>query len=102
MMGTVWLRLKTDQSSIESFTNAIVRTFLIHCQPITNPRQFFGGAFMSFMAVAYIPSYLEDHATYVKDRANGLYGPAVFILANFIIGLPYLCELPEQFPKYSL
>ncbi|PMD35505.1 ABC-2 type transporter family protein [Hyaloscypha variabilis F] len=74
MMGTVWLRLKTDQSAIESFTNAI----------------YYGGAFMSFMAVAYIPSYLEDHATYVKDRANGLYGPSVFILANFIIGLPYL------------
>jgi len=49
---------------------------------------------MSFMAVAYIPSYLEDHATYVKDRANGLYGPAVFMLANFIIGLPYLCMSP--------
>jgi ATP-binding cassette, subfamily G (WHITE), member 2 len=47
---------------------------------------------MSFMAVAYIPSYIEDHATYVKDRANGLYGPAVFMLANFIIGLPYLCK----------
>jgi ABC-type multidrug transport system ATPase subunit len=74
MMGTVWLRLKTDQSAIESVTNAI----------------FFGGAFMSFMAVAYIPSYLEDHATYVKDRANGLYGPAVFMLGNLIIGLPYL------------
>jgi hypothetical protein len=74
MMGTVWLRLKTDQAAIESFTNAI----------------FFGGAFMSFMAVAYIPSYLEDHATYVKDRANGLYGPAVFMLGNLIIGLPYL------------
>ena len=51
---------------------------------------------MSFMAVAYIPSYLEDHATYVKDRANGLYGPAVFMLANFIIGLPYLCKLPTK------
>ena len=63
--------------------------------------QFFGGAFMSFMAVAYIPSYLEDHATYVKDRANGLYGPSVFILANFIIGLPYLCKLPRDACNYS-
>jgi len=54
---------------------------------------------MSFMAVAYIPSYLEDHATYVKDRANGLYGPAVFMLANFIIGLPYLCRPPLQNPS---
>lgn len=51
---------------------------------------------MSFMAVAYIPSFLEDHATYVKDRANGLYGPAVFMLGNLIIGLPYLCTLPDD------
>lgn len=47
---------------------------------------------MSFMAVAYIPSYLEDRSLYVKERANGLYGPSAFILANFIIGLPFLCK----------
>jgi ABC-2 type transporter len=76
MMGTVWLRLRTTQQNIESFTNAI----------------FFGGAFMSFMAVAYIPSYLEDRSLYIKERANGLYGPTSFMLANFIIGLPFLCE----------
>ena len=33
MMGTVWLRLKTDQSAIESFTNAIVGTTLTPLQP---------------------------------------------------------------------
>ncbi|RDL37213.1 p-loop containing nucleoside triphosphate hydrolase protein [Venustampulla echinocandica] len=74
MMGTVWLRLDADQSSIQPFINAI----------------FFGGAFMSFMAVAYVPSFLEDRATFVKERANGLYGPSAFMLSNFIIGLPYL------------
>jgi hypothetical protein len=36
MMGTVWLRLKTTQESIIPFTNSF----------------FFGGAFMSFMAVS--------------------------------------------------
>ena len=46
---------------------------------------------MSFMAVAYVPSFLEDRATFVKERANGLYGSAAFVLSNFIIGLPYLC-----------
>jgi hypothetical protein len=46
---------------------------------------------MSFMAVAYVPSFLEDRATFVKERANGLYGAAAFMLSNFIIGLPYLC-----------
>ena len=74
MMGTVWLRLDTDQPSIQPFVNAI----------------FFGSAFMSFMAVAYVPAFLEDRATFAKDRANGLYGATPFMVANFIVGLPYL------------
>ncbi|KAJ4320367.1 hypothetical protein N0V94_003441 [Neodidymelliopsis sp. IMI 364377] len=74
MMGTVWLRLSPTQANIQAFTNAI----------------FFGGAFMSFMAVAYIPSYLEDLALFRKERANGLYGPTAFIISNFLIGIPYL------------
>jgi hypothetical protein len=48
---------------------------------------------MSFMAVAYVPAFLEDRATFVKERHNGLYGSAAFMIANFIIGLPYLCML---------
>lgn len=76
MMGTVWLRIKTTQDNIQAFINSI----------------FFGGAFMSFMAVAYIPSYLEDRAIFVRERANGLYGSASFLIANFITGLPFLCE----------
>ncbi|KAF2837618.1 putative ABC transporter [Patellaria atrata CBS 101060] len=74
MMGTVWLRLSTTQDNIQSFINAI----------------FFGGAFMSFMAVAYIPSFLEDRSLFIKERANGLYGPTSFMVANFVTGVPYL------------
>lgn len=74
MMGTVWLRLPYTQTSIQIFITAI----------------FFSGAFMSFMAVAYIPAYIEDLHMFHKERANGLYGPLPFILANFLIGLPYL------------
>ena len=81
MMGTVWLRLDTDQASIQPFVNAI----------------FFGSAFMSFMAVAYVPAFLEDHATFVKDRANGLYGATPFVIANFIVGLPYLFLISIMF-----
>lgn len=47
---------------------------------------------MSFMAVAYVPSFLEDRSIFVKDRANGLYGAVPFLVSNFIIGLPYLCK----------
>ena len=60
--------------------------------------QFFGSAFMSFMAVAYVPAFLEDRSTFVKERANGLYGPASFMIANFLIGLPYLCKLRAFLP----
>ena len=47
---------------------------------------------MSFMAVAYVPAFLEDRATFIKERANGLYGATAFMTANFLIGLPYLCS----------
>jgi ABC-type multidrug transport system permease subunit len=74
LMGTVFLRLNTSQADVQSFINAI----------------FFGSAFMSFMAIAYVPAFLEDRATFAKERANGLYGPFAFTLGNFLIGLPYL------------
>lgn len=86
MMGTVWLRLSTEQDNIQAFINAI----------------FFGGAFMSFMAVAYIPAFLEDRALLIKERANGLYGPGSFMLANFITGVPFLCKCGEPFPRRLL
>lgn len=49
---------------------------------------------MSFMAVAYIPAYLEDLSLFKKERANGLYGPIAFMVSNFITGLPFLCKSP--------
>jgi ABC-type multidrug transport system ATPase subunit len=74
MMGTVWLRLAPIESSIQPFANCIL----------------FGSCFMSFMAVVYVPAFLEDRSVYIKDRANGLYGGTAFIISNFLIGLPYL------------
>ncbi|KAM0330881.1 hypothetical protein ACHAQA_003837 [Verticillium albo-atrum] len=74
MMGTVWLRLGDSQENIQPYINAI----------------FFSGAFISFMAVAYVPAFLEDLMTFQKERANGLVGPFSFIFANFLIGIPFL------------
>lgn len=81
LMGTVWLRLGYTQKNIQPFMNAI----------------FFSGAFMSFMSVAYIPAYLEDYFAYSKERANGLYGPLPFVVANFLIGLPFLFLIVVMF-----
>lgn len=74
LMGTVFLRLKRTQNDIQPYINAL----------------FFSSAFMSFMAVAYVPAFLEDLQTFSKERANGLVGPLAFSVANFIIGLPFL------------
>jgi ABC-type multidrug transport system permease subunit len=71
MMGTVWVRLTPDQDNIEYFQNSI----------------FFGTCFMSFMAVAYVPAYIEDRNLFIKERENGLYGPTSFMVANFVTGL---------------
>ena len=70
LMGTVWLRLQ------------MAKTYNHSLMP------YFFGAFMSFMSVAYIPSYLEDIQSYKKERMNGLYGPWHF-LSKFLVGLPF-------------
>ncbi|KAL9114838.1 MAG: hypothetical protein Q9227_001081 [Pyrenula ochraceoflavens] len=85
MMGTVFLRLPTTQSAIQPAINAL----------------FFGSAFLSFMAVAYVPAFLEDRALYAKERANGLYGPTAFVVANFLIGVPYLFAIALLFSIVS-
>lgn len=74
LMGTVFLRLKSSQEYIQPFINAI----------------FFGGAFLSFMTIAYVPAFLEDLHTFQRERANGLVGPLAFMVSNFLIGLPFL------------
>lgn len=88
LMGTVFLRLSHTQEDIQPYINAI----------------FFGSAFMSFMAVAYVPAFLEDLHTYQKEHANGLVGPLSFSVANFFIGLPFLFLITVLFsiPAYFL
>lgn len=85
MMGTVWVRLSPTQESIQPFINAI----------------FFGSAFMSFMAVAYVPAFLEDRLQYVKELRNGLYGATELIISNFLIGIPYLFTIAMIFSLIS-
>ncbi|KAK4149738.1 ABC transporter G family member 15 [Chaetomidium leptoderma] len=74
MIGTVWLRLDAAQESIIPFINAI----------------FYGSAFMSFMACAYAPAYIEDYMQFIKEKRNGLYGATAMLVSNFLIGIPYL------------
>jgi ABC-type multidrug transport system ATPase subunit len=74
LIGTVWLRLPANQMSIDAYSRCIL----------------FSSAFSSFMAVVYVPAFLEDYFVFTKDRSNGSYGTAIFGLANFLTGLPFL------------
>lgn len=85
LMGTVFLRFQTEQQYVQPYINAI----------------FFGGAFMSFMAVAYVPAFLEDLGTFKQERANGLVTPLAFMVANFLIGLPFLFLIALLFSVVS-
>ena len=51
---------------------------------------FYSVAFLGFMSVAGIPAFLEERLVFVRERMNGLYGPAAYVLANSIVTLPYL------------
>ncbi|KAH6621251.1 P-loop containing nucleoside triphosphate hydrolase protein [Chaetomium sp. MPI-SDFR-AT-0129] len=74
LTGTMWLQLGRDQDSIQLLVNALLVS----------------SGFMSFLAVAYIPAFIEDYRLYCLDRRNGLYNAGSFLLSNFIVGLPYL------------
>lgn len=56
---------------------------------------------MSFMAVAYVPAFIEDRNIYVKEFRNGLYGAAELIVSNFLIGIPYLFLIAIGFSAIS-
>lgn len=51
---------------------------------------FFSVAFLGFMSVAGIPSFLEERSVMRRERGNGLYGAAPFTLANTFVTMPFL------------
>lgn len=81
VMGTIWLRLEPTQSSIQPLVNAM----------------FFGSIFISFLAVSYVPAFLEDRTQYSKDYQNSLYGATEFLACNIILGLPFIFILSLAF-----
>ncbi|GAA6059398.1 hypothetical protein JCM10212_003630 [Sporobolomyces blumeae] len=56
---------------------------------------FFSVAFLGFMSVAGIPSFLEERSVFIRERNNGLYGSATYVLAQTAVSIPFLfvCSL---------
>ncbi|GAY38723.1 hypothetical protein CUMW_038840 [Citrus unshiu] len=50
----------------------------------------FIAAFLTFMAIGGFPSFVEDMKIFGRERLNGHYGVASFVLSNSFSSTPYL------------
>ncbi|XP_021277890.1 ABC transporter G family member 13 isoform X2 [Herrania umbratica] len=50
----------------------------------------FVSGFMTFMSIGGFPSFIEELKVFYRERRNGHYGIAVYILSNFLSSFPFL------------
>ncbi|KAL5545929.1 hypothetical protein UlMin_005616 [Ulmus minor] len=50
----------------------------------------FVAAFLTFMAIGGFPSFVEDMKIFERERLNGHYGVAAFVVGNTLSSIPYL------------
>ncbi|KAK2969265.1 hypothetical protein RJ640_004059 [Escallonia rubra] len=50
----------------------------------------FVAAFLTFMAIGGFPSFVEDMKIFTRERLNGHYGVAAFVVGNTFSSIPYL------------
>ncbi|KAF7320751.1 ABC transporter domain-containing protein [Mycena chlorophos] len=74
MLALIWIRLGNADSTINDRLS-------VH---------FYSVAFLAFMSVAGIPSFLEERAVYYRESKNGLYTTLPFVLSNTLVNLPFL------------
>ncbi|KAJ7055552.1 P-loop containing nucleoside triphosphate hydrolase protein [Mycena amicta] len=74
MLALIWIKLGTADSTINDRLS-------VH---------FYSVAFLAFMSVAGIPSFLEERAVYYRESKNGLYTTLPFVLSNTLVNMPFL------------
>ncbi|KAF7297037.1 ABC transporter domain-containing protein [Mycena indigotica] len=74
MLALIWINLGTADSTINDRLS-------VH---------FYSVAFLAFMSVAGIPSFLEERAVYYRESKNGLYTTLPFVLSNTLVNMPFL------------
>ncbi|KAH0585593.1 hypothetical protein H2248_008822 [Termitomyces sp. 'cryptogamus'] len=74
MLATIWIHLGQKDSTINDRLS-------VH---------FYSVAFLAFMSVAGIPSFLEERSVYYRESKNGLYGALPFVIANTLVNIPFL------------
>ncbi|XWS73578.1 hypothetical protein CRYUN_Cryun02cG0141100 [Craigia yunnanensis] len=50
----------------------------------------FISGFMTFMSIGGFPSFIEELKVFYRERRNGHYGVAIYILSNFLSSFPFL------------
>ncbi|KAE9616399.1 putative sulfate-transporting ATPase [Lupinus albus] len=53
----------------------------------------FISGFMTFMSIGGFPSFIEEMKVFYKERINGHYGIAVYILSNFLSSFPFVAMM---------
>lgn len=51
---------------------------------------FFVCAFLTFMSISAFPAFVEDMKVFTRERLNGYYGVATFVVANTLSSLPFI------------
>ncbi|KAL1833596.1 hypothetical protein ACET3Z_003247 [Daucus carota] len=57
----------------------------------------FTASFLTFMAIGGFPSFVEDMKIFIRERLNGHYGVAAYVVGNTLSSAPYLlliCIIP--------
>jgi len=58
---------------------------------------FFSVAFLCFMSVAAIPAFIQERLIFERERASGTYRVSSYVLANTLIGLPFVLLITLTF-----
>ncbi|KAI3883791.1 hypothetical protein MKX03_010591 [Papaver bracteatum] len=73
-VGTIFLNIGTSFGSIQARGSVLL--FVV--------------AFLTFMAIGGFPSFVEDMKIFGRERLNGHYGVAAFVVGNTLSSVPYL------------
>ncbi|KAI3518341.1 hypothetical protein L1887_06958 [Cichorium endivia] len=73
-IGTVFYDVGSNYSSIQARSSMLM----------------FVASFLTFMAIGGFPSFVEDMKVFERERLNGHYSTAAFVVANTLSSTPYL------------
>mmetsp|Transcript_11779 Transcript_11779/g.27031 ORF Transcript_11779/g.27031 Transcript_11779/m.27031 type:complete len:682 (+) Transcript_11779:59-2104(+) len=74
MIGTIYLNIGHGQKDIQD------RFYLLY----------FLNAFFVFMSIAVVPFFIQDLAVFTRERANGWYSPAAYVISGAFSCIPGL------------